>query len=164
MGRLLCLLALFAAVSAAHAAEPSAPAFLVQATGAIKFEIASSQLATRKTKSAAVLGFAHQMILDGTAASMKLRQTIADAKLPTPRDVYDDGHKALWDTLSHTPPGKPFATAYLEAQDKALRDDLALFEAYARDGDNERLKFFAGEMVPIVRGQLDQLGKVKLHK
>ena len=28
-------------------------------------------------------------------------------------------------------------------------------------GDNERLKFFAQEMVPLLRGHLEQLGKLR---
>ena len=76
-------------------------------------------------------GFAHQMILDYSAAGMKLRQAAADAKLPLPRDALDERHKALLDGLTQTPPGKTLSKAYFEAQEKVLRDDLALFEAYA---------------------------------
>ena len=158
---LLMVMPAAALMPAARAADLS-PGFVVQATAVARFEIASSQLALRKTRNDAVQGFASQMVLDYTVAQMKLRQAIAEAKLPAPRDALDATHKALFDQLSHTPPGKPFAKAYLEIQDKALRGDLALFEAYEKSGDNERLKFFAGEMVPVLRGHLEQLAK--LHK
>src|SRR5205823_492437 len=162
-----------ALLSAAHAADPRAAAaripqaaeteaFVLQAAGFLKFEVASSQLALKKTKNDHVLAFAHQLVLDYTAAGMKFRQAVAEAKLPPPRDAYDAGHKALADELGHTAPGKPFAKAYVEMQAKTLRDDLPVFEAYARSGDTERLKLFAQEMVPLLRGHLEQAER--LHK
>ena len=57
--------------------------------------------------------------------------------------------------------GKTLSKAYLEAQEKVLREDLPVFEAYAKSGDNERLKVFAEEMVPVLRGHLEQLAKVR---
>jgi len=149
---------------AVQAADPPAAtpqAFLPHATAVFKFGIASSQLALRKTKSGAVQGFAHQLVLEFSVAAMQLRQAVADAKLPPPRDAFDAAHKALFDELSHTAPGKPFAKAYVEVQSKVLRDDAKLFEAYAQGGDNERLKYFAQEMVPLLRGQLEQVDKLR---
>jgi putative membrane protein len=171
-------LATLFSVSAVHAASPpevaargpqaeqspqavTTEAFLRHTAAVIKFQVASSQLALRKTKSAIVQDFAHQMVLDYSAAGMKFRQAVADAKIPPPREMLDESHKALSDELGRTLPGKPFAKAYVEAQSKALHDDLELFKAYARSGDNERLKYFAQEMVPLLRGQLDQLARLR---
>lgn len=131
------------------------------AAAAIKFQAASSQLALRKTKSDTVQAFAHQMVLDSSVAGMKFRQLLADAKIPAPRDTLTGGHKALLDELSRSPPGKPFAKAYVEAQSTTLKEDLEAFQAYARTGDDARLKHFAEEMVPLLRGQIDQLGKLR---
>ena len=135
-------------------------AFLAQAVAVNKFQLAASQLALRKTQSAVVHGFAHQMVLDYTVAGMQLRQAAADAKLPL-RDGLDESHKALLDTLMHTPPGKTLSKAYLETEEKTLRDDLAVFQAYAERGDNERLKIFAKEMASVMKSQLEQLGKLR---
>ena len=158
---LLAVLVLMPAVQAADPPAVTPQAFLPHATAVFKFGIASSQLALRKTKSEAVQGFAHQLVLEFSVAAMQLRQAVADAKLPPPRDAFDAAHKALFDELSHTAPGKPFAKAYVEAQSKALRDDTKLFEAYAQDGDNERLKYFAQEMVPLLRGQLERADRLR---
>jgi putative membrane protein len=165
------LIAVLVVLPAALAATPPDPAkrapqavatdaFVRQVTGAIKFELTSSHLALKKTTSNPVLGFAHQIILDYTAANMKFRQAMAEARLPLPRDAYDPAHKALSDDLAKTAPGRAFARAYLEAQARALYDDLDLYKAYAQGGDNERLKHFAQEMVPIVRGHLEQVEKL----
>ncbi|CAN5485475.1 hypothetical protein BH10PSE6_BH10PSE6_14810 [soil metagenome] len=141
----------------ALATEP----FMRHAAAAIKFQAASSQLALRKTKADTVQSFAHQMVLDSSVAGMKFRQLLADAKLPVPRDALTGGHKALFDELSRSPPGKPFAKAYVDAQSTALKEDLEVFQAYARTGDDVRLKHFAEEMVPLLRGQIDQVGKLR---
>ncbi len=127
----------------------------------LKFEVASSQLALRKTRADTVQSFAHQVVLDYSAAGMKFRQAVVDAKLKQPRDVLDAGHKALSDELARTPPGKAFAKVYVEVQIKGLRDDLELVQAYAEGGDNERMKFFAQEMVPLLRSHLEQAEKLK---
>jgi predicted outer membrane protein len=137
--------------------------FLAQVVAVNKFQLAAGQLALRKTQSNIVHDFAHQMVLDYSVAVMKLRQTAADAKLPL-RDALDEPHKALLDTLTHTPPGKTLSKAYFEAEGKTLRDDTAIFQAYAEKGDNERLKLYAQEMASIMRGQLERLGKLQLRK
>jgi putative membrane protein len=170
---LSCFLAALLLMPAARAATPphaetpasqaavTTDAFLRQSAAMLRFEVASSHLALRKTGSAVVQGFARQLNLDYSVAGMKFRQAVTDAKLKLPRDALDAGHKALSDELAHTPPGKAFAKAYVEVQIKCLRTDLELFQAYARDGDDERMKFFAQEMVPLLRGHLEQAEKLR---
>src|SRR5512142_3369412 len=141
---------LLAVLLLVFASEPTLAAdatqgFLAQAVAVNKFQLAASQLALRKTQSNIVHDFAHQMVLDYSVAAMKLRQTAADAKLPL-HDALDPPHKALLDTLTHTAPGKTLSKAYFEAEEKTLRDDSAIFAAYAKNGDNERLKLYAQEM------------------
>jgi predicted outer membrane protein len=163
-------LAFFLMLPLAEAASPPQPQseataeFLRGAVAAVKLGAASSQLAQKKTQNEKVRAYAFQLASDYTVAGMKLRQVVADAKLPAPKDQYDDAHKALFDQLSHSLPGKPFAKAYLEALAKILPGDLALFRAYAEKGDDERLKLFAQDMVPMVQGQLDQLGKLDKYR
>ena len=159
------LLALLLLLPVAEAASPpsatSTEAFLRQAVAAVRFGAASSQLALKKTKNDHVLGVAHQMASDYAVASMRLRQIVADGKFATPREPLDAAHKALFDALNQSPPGKPFAKAYLDAQAKALPPDIEAFKLYAEKGDDERLKLFAQDMVPVMRGHLEQLDKLE---
>ena len=155
---LAVLLLVFAAVPAA--AADATQAFLAQAASVNKFQLAASQLALRKTQSNTVHDFAHQMVLDYSVAGMQLRQATADVKLPL-HDALDARHKALLDTLTHTKPGKTLSKAYFDAEEQTLRDDTAIFQAYAKEGDNERIRIYAQEMVPVMRGELEQLGKLK---
>jgi putative membrane protein len=161
---LLVVLVLLPAAHAAAQAPKAVPteAFVVHAAGLIKFEVASSQLALRKTRNDTVQAFAHQIYLDHSAASLKFRQAVAEARLPPPRDALDEAHKVLSDDLAHTAPGKAFAKAYVEAQYRALREATKFFEVYAKSGDNERLQLFAQEMVPLLRSQFEQAEK--LHR
>ena len=156
----LALLTVLCLVTSAAAAADGTQAFLSQAAGINRFQIAAGNLALRKTQSSAVHGVAQQMIFEYSVAAGKLRQAAADAKLPL-RDALDERHKALLDQLTHTPPGKTLSKAYFETVEKALRDDVAVVEAYAGSGDNERLKVYAQEMVPVLRGHLEQFGKLR---
>jgi predicted outer membrane protein len=151
---------LLALVALPVAAADPTQSFLAQAVAINKFQLAASQLALRKTQSNVVHDFAHQLVLDYSVAAMKLRQTAADAKLPL-HDALDAPHKALLDTLTHTKPGKALSKAYFEVEEQTLRDDAAVFQAYAANGDNERLKLYAQEMVPVVQSQIEQLGKLR---
>lgn len=159
-GRLASLLTVLCLVTSVAPAADMTQAFLSQATALNRFQVASGNLALRKTQSAVVHGFAQQMIFEYSVAAGKLRQAAADAKLPL-RDALDERHKALLDQLTHTAPGKTLSKAYFEAQEKVLRDDTALLQGYAESGDNERLKVYAQEMVPVLRGHLEQLGKLR---
>ena len=154
---------LLALVVLPAAAADSTQSFLAQAVAINKFQLAASQLALRKTQSNIVHDFAHQLVLDYSVAVMKLRQTASDAKLPL-HDALDAPHKALLDTLTHTKPGKTLSKAYFDAEEQTLRDDAAIFKAYAANGDNERMKLYAQEMVPVLQSQLEQLGKLQLRK
>jgi predicted outer membrane protein len=158
--RSLIIALLIAFVTVPVAAADSTMAFLAQAASVNKFQLAAAQHALRKTQSNVVHEFAHQMVLDYSVAGMKLRQAAADAKLPL-HDALDPTHKSLLDTLTKTAPGKTLSKAYLDTVEKAVRDDTAVFQAYAANGDNERLKLYAQEMVPVLQGELDQLGKLK---
>lgn len=148
------------AASAPHAVVTT-ELFVRQAAAMLKFVVSSSQLALRKTKSEAVQGFARQLILDYSAAGMRFKQLVADGKLKLPRDALDANHKALADELAKTPPGKAFAKAFIEVQIKSLRDNLEPFRAYSQSGDDERMKFFAQEMLPVLRSHLEQAEKLR---
>jgi putative membrane protein len=150
-----------AATNEAASGPITTDSFLRHAIAIAKFQSETSKLALRKTKNDTVVGFAHQVSLDYTAAGMKFRQAVAESKLPMPRDALDTSRKTLFDELSKTPPGKPFAKAYVDMITTVLRDDLALYESYAKTGDNARLQYFAQEMVPVVRAHIESAAKLK---
>src|SRR5215510_13556108 len=104
-GGLASLVAALCLVASVAAAADGTQAFLSQAAGLNRFQLSAGNLALRKTQSNVVHGFAQQMIFEYSVAAGKLKQAAADAKLPL-RDALDERHKALFDQLTHTPPGK----------------------------------------------------------
>jgi len=67
--------------------------------------------------------------------------------LPT---ALDAEHQKLLDDLK-AKNGKDFDQSYDQAQLKGHRDAVALFEAYAKGGDDAELKGWAGQTLPISR-------------
>ena len=65
-------------------------------------------------------------------------------KLPT---ALDSEHQKMLDDLK-AKNGKDFDQGYDQIQVKAHRDAVALFEAYAKTGDDAELKDWAGKTLP----------------
>jgi putative membrane protein len=95
-----------------------------------------------------------QGALDHGARSLmqasKLRGGKVKAKLPTALDA--EHHKMLDDLKAKN--GKDFDQSYDQAQLKGHREAVALFEAYAKGGDNAELKDWAGKTLPHLKKHL----------
>jgi putative membrane protein len=140
-------------------ATPSTSTFLTNTAVANLFEIESSKVALSKTRNDKIKAFANQMVTDHTGAGAKFKQAVSDAKLTPPADKLDAKHQALLDDLEKKD-GAAFDTAYVKAQHDGHVETVAMFEAYAKGGDNARIKQFAGEMLPTLKTHLDQVSKL----
>jgi len=154
----------FAADPASTASAParsmaSADAFLKQTAVGNQFEIDSSKLALSKSNSTDVKAFATQMVSDHGAAATKFKKAVSDAKLKEPSSSLDDKHDNLMKVL-RAKNGPDFDRAYVDAQKQGHVETVALFESYAKDGDNPRLKQFAQELLPTLREHLDHVRKL----
>jgi putative membrane protein len=141
-------------------ATPSTSTFLANTAVGNLFEIESSKVALGKTKNDRIKAFANQMVTDHSAAGTKFKQAVTDAKLTPPAEKLDAKHQALLDDLKKKE-GAAFDTAYVKAQHEGHVETVAMFEAYAKGGDNARMKQFANEMLPTLKTHLDQVGKLK---
>ena len=141
-------------------ATPSTSTFLTNTAVANLFEIESSKAALAKTKSDKIKAFANLMVTDHTGAGTKFKQAVTDAKLTPPAEKLDAKHQALLDDLKKKE-GAAFDTAYVKAQHDGHVETVAMFEAYAKGGDNARMKQFANEMLPTLKAHLDQVSKLK---
>jgi putative membrane protein len=141
-------------------ATPSTSTFLTNTAGANLFEIESSKAALAKVKNDKVKAFANLMVTDHTGAGTKFKQAVADAKLTPPAEKLDAKHQALLDDLKKKD-GAAFDSAYVKAQHDGHVETVAMFEAYAKGGDNARMKQFANEMLPTLKTHLDQVSKIK---
>jgi putative membrane protein len=133
--------------------------FVAQVAGGNTFEIESSKLALNRSKDKAVRSFADRMVKDHTEAAMKFRSALSEAKLKAPPEGLDAGHKAVLDGLRKKD-DVSFDKAYVEAQHKAHVETIALFEDYAKGGDNARMKRFAQEVLPTLRTHLELVSKM----
>ena len=116
-------------------ATPSTSTFLTNTAVANLFEIESSKAALAKTKSDKIKAFANLMVTDHTGAGTKFKQAVTDAKLTPPAEKLDAKHQALLDDLKKKE-GAAFDTAYVKAQHDGHVETVAMFEAYAKGGDN----------------------------
>jgi putative membrane protein len=170
----LMLTAMVAAAPVAVAADPpstaaatsaalSADEFLSKLAVGNKFEIDSSKLAITKTRSETVKAFATQMVTDHGQAAVKMKQAVVDAKAKAPTEALDAKHQALLDDLKKKE-GAAFDQAYVDAQMKGHVETVAMVEAYAKNGDNARIKAFANDILPTLRAHLDQVKKLQVVK
>ena len=141
-------------------ATPSTSTFLTNTAVANLFEIESSKAALAKTKNDKVKAFANLMVTDHTGAGTKFKQAVTDAKLTPPAEKLDAKHQALLDDMKKKD-GAAFDSAYVKAQHDGHVETVAMFEAYAKGGDNARMKQFASEMLPTLKAHLDQVSKLK---
>jgi putative membrane protein len=141
-------------------ATPSTSTFLTNTAVANLFEIEGSKVALTKTKNDKIKAFANLMVTDHTGAGAKFKQAVADAKLTPPAEKLDAKHQSLLDDLKKKD-GTAFDTAYVKAQHEGHVETVALFEAYAKGGDNARMKQFANEMLPTLKAHLEDVSKLK---
>jgi putative membrane protein len=152
-------------LSSPCAAATSAAEFVKTATASADFEIATSQLALKKSQAADVKRFAQQMIDDHTAAAQKLAAVATDAGLPPEKQPVkaSDKHMKDMEMLQGAKPAE-FDASYVALQKKAHEDAVGLFSKYAESGDNPKLKAFAAETLPTLQSHLSHVKTITLSK
>jgi putative membrane protein len=124
------------------------------------FAIDSSELAPTRSSSKDVKDFAHCIIVDYNLAGSKFKQAPGDAKMPVPSAKLDAEQRGIIDNLKSAT-GTAFDKAYIDAQYKAHAEAVALFKAYARAGDNPRLRAFAVDVLPTLQADLEYVSKLR---
>jgi putative membrane protein len=156
---------LFASVAVAQtppaAGTPSTQDFMNKVAISDMFEIQSSQLALAKQADADTKPFAEKMVQDHQKTSSELKALVDGGKvkgtLPTALDAQ---HQKMLDELK-AKNGKDFDTSYDQIQVKAHQDAVALFDAYAKGGDNSELKGWASRTLLHLREHLSMAEKLK---
>ena len=98
--------------------------------------------------------FAAAMIADHTKTSADLKSMIAgemEAAIPV---VLDGLSQKKLDKLRNTKPAN-FPGEYDPMQVRAHKDAVALFERYAKDGDDPKLRAWAGTTLPTLQHHLE---------
>jgi putative membrane protein len=156
----ICAAVTFAAGPGA-AQVPSAQEFVNKVAISDMFEIQASHLALAKQPDADTKPFAEKMVTDHQQTSSELKALVeggkVKAKLPT---ALDSEHQKLLDDLK-AKSGKDFDQSYDQAQVKGHKDAVALFEAYAKSGDDPELKSWAAKTLPHLKEHLSMAEKLK---
>lgn len=136
--------------------------FIDMATSAGMFEVSSSKLALERGVGGEVKSFAEQMIADHGAANAELAALVASMNPPMTAPTELNGkHRGMLQTLNEAGPGNPSTRAYVDAQRAAHNEAVALFTAYAANGDNAQLQAFARKHLPTLQAHLDHIRRIE---
>jgi putative membrane protein len=153
---------LFASLVLVGAAQAqSAQEFVNKVAISDMFEIQSSRLALTKQPDKDTKPFAEKMVRDHQKTSKELKSLVdsgrVKAKLPT---ALDSEHEQMLDGLK-AKGGKDFDSSYDQIQVKAHEDAVALFDAYAKGGEDPELKKGAAKTLPHLKEHLSMAQKLK---
>lgn len=127
--------------------------FVTRAAANNLFEIESSELALNNAETDTVISFANKMIADHVPASSELK-AIADSKnLTLPTTLPQEKQQIVNDLSDQM--GIPFDKSYMDAQVAAHVEAVTLFELASEDLEDQELRQFAEEMLPVLRMHLE---------
>jgi putative membrane protein len=158
----VCLLASLLAITPAFAQSPDAPVpstqdFVHKAGEGGLFELTTSHLALTQSHNPDVIRFAQRMIKDHGDIGNSLKMTVRASKpaLPIPAALEGEHLRQYQDMKGKS--DTDFDAAYIDAQTSAHFDAVALFTTYGKGGDDQRLKAFATQTIPMLRAHQDAL-------
>ncbi|WP_421693213.1 DUF4142 domain-containing protein [Aestuariivirga sp.] len=128
--------------------------FAMLAATSDMFEIQSGEMAQKQGGNPGVQEFGAHLVKDHSMSTAELTKIVEaeklDAALPA---KLDPRHQAIVDSLQDAK-AEGFDAAFLQSQIQAHREGIALFEAYAQNGDNAQLKGFAQKGLPVLKQHL----------
>lgn len=164
---LLGALAIFALVPA-QATEENDAEFFKAAAMSDMMEIESSKIAMQMATNTQVKSFAEMMVKDHTMASNKLK-ALAMKKNVTLPAALDEAHMKKLADLKAVPKGETFDEAYVDMQNKAHDDAVALFEKTSKDSKDADIRAHTTATLPTLKMHNEMVAKlddanVKLNK
>lgn len=147
-----------AAAFVAFSATPTLAAmsdqeFIDKAVIGGKYELESSRFALTAAPDARVKAFANRMITDHIEIDARLKAIAREDRIRVP-SILDDQHHGMLLKLQSTQLEESSGAAqraYITQQAEAHKTTVALFEQYAREGTNPRLKHYAQAYLPTLR-------------
>lgn len=134
--------------------------FVAHAAMSDMFEIQTGQMAQDQGGSDAVKQFGQMLVTDHGSSSRELMDVAKAAGVDTaPPSALDQRHQVIADSLKDAEKSG-FDAAFAQAQVQAHQEGIALFEAYARNGDNDQLKAFAQKGLPTLQKHLETAQRI----
>jgi putative membrane protein len=127
--------------------------FINTAATAGSEEVTFGQLAQTKATTAAIRGFAAQMVKDHSAANQRLG-SLATAKQITPPAGMDRMHSDAFQALNSAK-GRAFDKAYMDGQVQDHMQVVQLFKDEAQNGTDPDVKAFAQQLLPTLEHHLE---------
>lgn len=124
------------------------------------FEIQTGEMAGSQAGSKAVKQFGKMLVKDHGKSSKQLAKLAKAAGieglLPA---ALDQRHAVIADSLKDAR-GESFDAAFAQIQVQAHQEGIALFKAYAANGDDAQLKAFAKKGLPVLEKHLSMAQKL----
>ena len=134
--------------------------FMIKAAGNGLYQIEVSKMAAGKSQNAAIKRYAATLVRDHTAASEALK-TIAVAKPLRIPDDMPDGKKAQLNMFLKSTPAE-FDEKYVKLVGiESHEDEIKLFEAQVKKGQDPQVKGFASKMLPKLKSHLAAARKLE---
>ncbi len=138
-------------------AQSEAREFVDKVAMANKVEVQTSEMAATRSQRADVKALAAMIVADHKAAGEKL---VTAAGSVTPPTTLDAAHQAKIDDITNSD-ADSFDRDYLDLQEEAHEQAVALFEDYRENGDVETLRNFATEVLPTLRAHLVEVREIR---
>jgi putative membrane protein len=123
------------------------------AQGGLK-EVRLGELAQQQGKAQAVKDFGQRMVQDHGAANDKLKQIAEQKGIELPQDLPEEAQSTL-EELQQQQQGSEFDQAYMDEMVSDHEDDAAAFEDYIENAQDQDLRAFAEETLPILQEHLE---------
>jgi putative membrane protein len=128
-------------------------AFILNASMSNFAEISAGQAAAERGNDTTVSNFGNRMVTEHILAGQQLDSVLAGSGLTT-KDSLDQAHLMLMDSLQ-TLTGIQFDTVYINSQIRDHQMAISLFQNEASNGNNDKLKSFANDMLPHLNDHLE---------
>jgi putative membrane protein len=117
-------------------------------------EVKLGRLAEQKGTTPAVRDFGRRMVQDHSKNDAELKELASRENLPLPTQI-KESDESTYEHLS-TLSGKAFDRAYSRAIVQDHMKDLAEFQGEAKDAQNQAIKDYAVQTVPVLQSHLDE--------
>ncbi len=132
--------------------QMSTEEFFKEAASGGMFEVAAGKLAQDAAEDPQVREFGQRMVTEHGKSSDELAELAKKIDMSMPSDM-ESKHKQTLDSLKEQK-GAAFDRTYMREMVSDHRNDIAIFQSYAQNGDNAELKQFAQTTLPMLQEHL----------
>jgi len=127
--------------------------FAIEAAQGGLMEVRLGELAQQQAKAQAVKDFGQRMVEDHGAANGKLMQIAEQKGIELPQDLSEDAQQTVEELQQQS--GAEFDEAYMDEMVSDHEDDVAAFEDYVENAQDQDLRAFAEETLPTLQEHLE---------